>query len=1599
MSVGSQKSIKKVTRALPSTFDQRVAHYRQLLEEQAVQFAPARESVAAYVAEAQKPLQVKHRLLTPFVPFRVRYSALKTITFGQVVTLLLLVLSLGASIYYIGIGFAIGILALVMVFYLVDMLFSSFLALRGLRASTGEQIDDELVHALKEAMWPSYTILCPLYREAAVVPQLVQAMQRLDYPVEQLQVLILTQDDDVETLKALQRERLPSHFQIVMLPEGEPRTKPRACNYGLLHATGEYVVIYDAEDVPEALQLKKAVLTFLNYSTKVACVQAKLSVYNSYQNFMTRWFTTDFSLWFDMALPGLQSIALPIPLGGTSNHFRLSVLHEVGGWDAFNVTEDCDLGLRLAHYGYKAVILDSTTYEEANSHTLNWLRQRSRWIKGYMQTYLVNMRSPWRYLRPRLWPQFLALQFVIGAKSLVLLVNPLVWTMFWIYVFFRPSVEQLYHTLIPTPVLYIGTLSLIFGNFLYMYSNMLSCLRLHRYSFIKWAFISPLYWLMMSVAAYVALFELIFRPHYWSKTKHGLHLQQQSEEDAGDERSALVEERTQPLAPRTLALDNEKADVNTPTAPLPTLKQGHPLASQALALNNKEVDGNTPTVSLRGLKEEVDGNTPTAPLHPLKEEVDGNTPTAPLHPLKGKMGGNIPTVPLSLLKRESFLDILSKAKTLPLQRPPANSPALPEYIALVFKYVNDETTLRKQLNAERVRMPSLLQDNVLWLLVLVSSVAGLLAVYYFFSQHQILSYLDSHSHLLIARRIVDNATPGLAQLGAVWLPLPHLLMVPFTLNDYLWHSGLAGACISFPCYLLSCVYIYLAARRVTESRAVSFISALLFVLNPNILYLQATPLTEMLLIALTTMACYHFLAWAQDDTPLHLILAAFGAFLATLTRYDGWFLFVCMLGGLVLVCLLRRQSWARLEGKVLVFGTLGGLGILLWLLWNAVIFGDPLYFQRGNYSSQTDQAFFIQQKRLLTYHDLWQSIATFAEVSMRNVGLWASILALCGLVALLLRRRLQARHIGVLMFIVPFVFYVVSLYLGQATIFVDQTIFNVRYGAESIAPAAFFVALLAGYLCKNLSSSQYRNRLLSLVLLPIRGVSKLWNVIPLMTRRVVVCGALLVTIVGQSVMIGMNGAITVEAGIYGGDCNPPSTIALFMAQHYNGGRILLDFYSSRHAGINFINVPYKNLIYEGSGALWQQALRQPASIVDWVIANPQDLDDLVTKHLDVTAPVFLTQYIALAQEINGTILFHHKENQVLPTNSFASSSLSTNQYCYPGDLRHRRALAGSRAGFQMGVVYPREGGDSYGLDDTGWRNGLPAIRRQTGAQWLDITFAFSQTSMVATNVRSDLLTPTLTAFSSGIQAAHAQGYRVFAVPLLFVDPLNTLDGVDHWSGNIHFEAEEAMQRWFDNYWQALEPYVEVAEREGVEQLSIGSEYEWLASHAPAKLWQTLVDRVASHYTGLITYNMNWTSVAEEPPSWLRYPRLDEIGVSAYFPLLEEPRRLTADELYTLWGEKALRPLDTLAEKIQKPLLLSELGFNNRYDTGYAAWDPAVQGTPDPEEQALACDAAMQHIINDPHIVGVFFWGWDDVGAYRLRDMPAAATIHMWFTRM
>ena len=471
----------------------RAKYYAEWLEKQARydEQHDNEEETRSYIEEASKVVQVGGHEVAIFAPFRPKFSALQTFTTGQVLVLCLLGMLWVAGLLVFRLQMLSVVIAAITVMYFFNLILNVSMGLRAFRDAPEEHISDDIVHALKNVEWPIYTILCPLYREAQVVPQFVHAMQALDYPPDKLQILFLTEADDSDTRNAIRALELPPHFKILIVPDGKPRTKPRACNYGLMHARGPYVVIYDAEDIPDPLQLKKAVLTFANHGTDVVCVQAKLNFYNSRQNLLTRWFTAEYSSWFDLILPGLQLANFSLPLGGTSNHFRTAALRALGGWDAYNVTEDCDLGLRLKRYHMNTVILDSTTLEEANSQLKNWIRQRSRWIKGYMQTYLVYMRNPFADLRKgRLYDMF-AFQVVIGSGIAVMFINPLMWILLILYIFMGSSLINIFHILFPSPVLYLGAFCLIFGNFFYIYVYLLACMKRKQYHLLPSTLLIP----------------------------------------------------------------------------------------------------------------------------------------------------------------------------------------------------------------------------------------------------------------------------------------------------------------------------------------------------------------------------------------------------------------------------------------------------------------------------------------------------------------------------------------------------------------------------------------------------------------------------------------------------------------------------------------------------------------------------------------------------------------------------------------------------------------------------------------------------------------------------------------------------------------------------------------------------------------------------------------------------------------------------------------------------------------------------------------------------------------------------------------------------
>jgi len=446
-------------------------------------------------------------------------SAYRVLT-GRQQIVLLTPIALGmAALIYDPIATIVAFNVLTIFFYLSFSAYKLKTILGAARSNLDFPVSGEDVAKIKEADLPVYTILVPLYREASVLSRLVSSIRRLDYPQEKLDVKLLLEESDADTIQAARAMDLPAHFRIVIVPDGLPRTKPRACNYGLIQARGKFVVIYDAEDRPEPDQLKKAIAAFAKAGSEVCCVQCKLNYFNRDQNVLTRWFTNEYSMWFDLFMPGLTATGAPLPLGGTSNHFLTEALIDLGAWDPFNVTEDADLGIRLHKRGFKAVVIDSTTYEEANSELGNWIRQRSRWIKGYIQTWLVHMRHPLLLRRQMGLKSWLSFQMVIGGTFFGFLLNPFYW--FLLVVWFLTGLGVI-RELFPAFVYFAAIVCLYLGNFVFMYANILGSIRRGYYGLAKYALLSPIYWVLMSIAAWKGLLQLFFKPFYWEKTLHGL---------------------------------------------------------------------------------------------------------------------------------------------------------------------------------------------------------------------------------------------------------------------------------------------------------------------------------------------------------------------------------------------------------------------------------------------------------------------------------------------------------------------------------------------------------------------------------------------------------------------------------------------------------------------------------------------------------------------------------------------------------------------------------------------------------------------------------------------------------------------------------------------------------------------------------------------------------------------------------------------------------------------------------------------------------------------------------------------------------------------
>jgi cellulose synthase/poly-beta-1,6-N-acetylglucosamine synthase-like glycosyltransferase len=465
-------------------------------------------------------------------------SAYKVFSSGQKIFIFVLFqVFLVATIISSAMTLAVLFAAVNVIYFLITPL-KIYIAARGFQKPQSVAfLSHKQLSEVKNEDLPVYTVLVPVYHEAKVLPRVMRNLYRMDYPKDKLDVKILMEEKDEETLGEAKKlglfgaptkcvEGIPAEdyrefleiFEPVVIPVADITTKPRACNYGLLRAKGKYCVIFDAEDNPDEDQVKKAAVAFSQLPEDIVCLQSKLNFYNANENVLSGWFSIEYSYWYDYYLEGLDRVDVPIPLGGTSNHFRVTQLRDLGGWDPYNMTEDADIGIRLSRRKLRTAMLDSYTYEEATIKLGSWIRQRSRWYKGHTQTYLVHMRQPIKLLQDLGWRKFLLFQFTFGAGIYMPIINPLLWIITAVS-FFTPWV---FNSLFLLPIQSICIFNLIVGNLSFLFLYLWACVKQRRYHFVPLAATMPLYWVLISIGAWRGLWQLITRPFYWEKTMHGV---------------------------------------------------------------------------------------------------------------------------------------------------------------------------------------------------------------------------------------------------------------------------------------------------------------------------------------------------------------------------------------------------------------------------------------------------------------------------------------------------------------------------------------------------------------------------------------------------------------------------------------------------------------------------------------------------------------------------------------------------------------------------------------------------------------------------------------------------------------------------------------------------------------------------------------------------------------------------------------------------------------------------------------------------------------------------------------------------------------------
>ncbi|WP_332301983.1 glycosyltransferase family 2 protein [Rhizobium sp. GR12] len=493
---------------LKSMLDQ----HPHLFDELAVTTPQAMRNAIWKAGETRRCRETRQQLFntTPQHSARITLHGEQGFVSGVLVTLLVLSL-----LFYTQAALAYIHVTLTML-YLSTLLFRLFALVHSPRENDVKTI----APLQQDGELPVYTVLVALYREEAIVAQLVNALERLDWPKSRLDIKLVCEADDEATIEAILRTNPGPHIEIVRVPPSLPRTKPKALTYALSGARGAFVAVYDAEDRPHPQQLREAYATFHDQPDDVACLQAPLIISNARSSWLSACFALEYSGLFRCMLPVLAAHRLPLPLGGTSNHFRTAVLRRAGAWDPYNVTEDADIGLRLHRLGYRCGVIRRQTLEDAPTSLPVWLNQRARWYKGWLQSWLVMTRAPFTTARHMGWVAYLVFQLLIGGMLLSSLAHPLLFVSFTFMV--MTISENGAGMLLSWQGLlfFIDTLN-IFGSyaiFVLMGRNRMIPYEKQQIG-QRWLAI-PLYWLMLSVAAWRAVAELKTRPFVWNKTPH-----------------------------------------------------------------------------------------------------------------------------------------------------------------------------------------------------------------------------------------------------------------------------------------------------------------------------------------------------------------------------------------------------------------------------------------------------------------------------------------------------------------------------------------------------------------------------------------------------------------------------------------------------------------------------------------------------------------------------------------------------------------------------------------------------------------------------------------------------------------------------------------------------------------------------------------------------------------------------------------------------------------------------------------------------------------------------------------------------------------------